>query len=73
MITVFWRFWHGSNIPQLSNAKRKGLGEDATCKQCGKVLGQDIESEEVIAREIKGKREVFCSNECADKYEKEQS
>ena len=49
----------------------EGLGEDATCKQCKKVLGQDIEREKVVAREINGKKEFFCSNECADKYEKE--
>ena len=49
------------------------LGEDAVCAQCGKVLGEDIEREKIIAREVAGKREFFCSNRCADAYEKEHS
>lgn len=46
----------------------EGMGEDANCKQCGKVLSEA--EDEVVAREINGKRELFCSNKCADIYQR---
>ena len=46
----------------------EGLGQDAKCRKCGKVL---MEAKDVIEKEINGEMMRFCSDECEQQYEEE--
>jgi len=48
----------------------EGLGQDAKCRKCGKIL---MEADDVIEKEIKGEVLRFCSEECEQQYEEEHS
>ena len=48
----------------------EGLGQDAKCRKCGKIL---IEADEVIEKEIEGEIMKFCSDDCEEAYEQEHS
>ena len=43
-------------------------GQGAKCRKCGKVL---IGPDSIVEREIDGEVYRFCSEECAEKFEKE--
>ena len=45
-------------------------GQSAKCRKCGRIL---IKREEIVERNIDDKDIWFCSEECAEKYEKEHS
>ena len=45
-------------------------GQSAKCRKCGRML---IKKEEIVERNIDDKDIWFCSEECAEKYEKEHS
>ncbi len=53
----------------MEGAEEKG--EEGNCAHCGNVLSQ--EPEEVIEREIKGKKFKFCSDKCAQKGPKKEA
>jgi hypothetical protein len=48
----------------------EGMGQDAKCRKCGKIL---MEADNVIEKELKGEVLRFCSEECEQQYEEEHS
>ncbi|MBT4824506.1 YHS domain-containing protein [Candidatus Woesearchaeota archaeon] len=45
-------------------------GQNAKCRKCGRML---VKREEIVEREIDDKIVWFCSEECAEKFEEENS
>ncbi len=45
-------------------------GQNAKCRKCGRIL---LKRKEIVEREVEEKVLWFCSEDCADKYEKEHS
>ncbi|MAG08124.1 hypothetical protein CMO89_01520 [Candidatus Woesearchaeota archaeon] len=46
----------------------EGLGQDSKCRKCGKIL-----KDEFLEKEIDGELHRFCSDKCAEEYEREKN